>query len=245
MNTDQSRLPTSEHVVKGRNQCLSQPERKRELGASHQKLSNWLADVHLSRTIYARDWSNTYLGNQSLEEGREALVPDHLGQDTEPTLRVVEVLVLDTGLDDVERSRHDQRGRRTSNGGNKVLEPRGLVVILETEDVLLGERGTTEELVELAQNSPMQHLQETLTANEPGALRAAVQPQPRYNPKPSSLTILRTPRPLKASGFVWRLILRTSRGSRTISPIPIRDPAAECMMAFPVFLPKAFSNWVP
>lgn len=61
-----------------------------------------------------------------------------------------------------------------------------------------------------------------LTAKEPGAFRAAVHPQPRYRPKPSSATILRTPRPRKASGLVWRLILRTSRGSRTISPIPIR-----------------------
>lgn len=60
------------------------------------------------------------------------------------------------------------------------------------------------------------------TAKEPGAFLAAVQPQPRYNPKPSSPIILRTPRPRKASGLVWRLILRTSRGSRTISPIPIK-----------------------
>lgn len=58
------------------------------------------------------------------------------------------------------------------------------------------------------------------TANEPGALRAAVHPAPRYKPIPSSEMILNRPRPRKASGLVWRLILRTSRGRRTISPIP-------------------------
>jgi len=59
------------------------------------------------------------------------------------------------------------------------------------------------------------------TAKDPGAFLAAVQPQPLYSPNPSSRTILTTPRPRKASGFVWRLILRTSRGRRIISPIPI------------------------
>jgi hypothetical protein len=61
-----------------------------------------------------------------------------------------------------------------------------------------------------------------LTANDPGAFLAAVQPHPLYKPKPSSLTILSTPRPRNASGFVCRLILRTSSGRRTISPIPIK-----------------------
>jgi hypothetical protein len=61
----------------------------------------------------------------------------------------------------------------------------------------------------------------TRTAKEPGAFLAAVQPHPRYSPKPSSLTILKTPRPRKASGFVCLLIFRTSRGRRTISPIPM------------------------
>lgn len=60
------------------------------------------------------------------------------------------------------------------------------------------------------------------TANDPGALRAAVQPAPRYSPMPSSEMILNRPRPRKASGFVWRLIFKTSRGRRTISPIPIK-----------------------
>jgi hypothetical protein len=70
----------------------------------------------------------------------------------------------------------------------------------------------------------MKHIWEwmRLTANDPGAFLAAVQPHPLYKPKPSSLTILSTPRPRNASGFVCRLILRTSSGRRTISPIPIK-----------------------
>ena len=83
------------------------------------------------------------------------------------------------------------------------------------------------------------------TANEPGAFLAAVQPAPRYKPMPSSATILKTPRPLKVSGFVCRLIFSTSRGKRTISPIPMMLPAVACMMALPLPLPKVASNWLP
>lgn len=100
------------------------------------------------------------------------------------------------------------------------------------------------------------------TANEPGALRAAVHPAPRYKPIPSSEMILNSPRPRKASGLVWRLILRTSRGKRTISPIPTilflsvrcdqqrvkgktNLPAVACIIAFPVPLPKVESNVEP
>lgn len=99
------------------------------------------------------------------------------------------------------------------------------------------------------------------TANEPGALRAAVHPAPRYKPIPSSEMILKRPRPRKASGLVWRLILRTSSGKRTISPIPtilfpsapinqsLREktnlPAVACIIAFPVPLPKVASNVEP
>ena len=54
-----------------------------------------------------------------------------------------------------------------------------------------------------------------LTAKLPGALRAMVQPHPRYSADPSSLKIRMKPRPRNASGLTWRLILRTSRGRRT------------------------------
>ena len=88
----------------------------------------------------------TYLGDKALEEARETLVAGHVGQDAETALGVVKVLVLDTGLDDVERRRHNKRGRGTGDRGDKVLEPRGLVVVLELEEELLGESGTTEKL---------------------------------------------------------------------------------------------------
>lgn len=45
-----------------------------------------------------------------------------------------------------------------------------------------------------------------LTANEPGALRAAVHEAPRYKPKPSSRTIWTKPRERNASGLVLRAI---------------------------------------
>lgn len=102
------------------------------------------------------------------------------------------------------------------------------------------------------------------TANDPGAFLAAVQPAPLYNPMPSSATIRNTPRPRNASGFVCRLILRTSRGNKTISPTPIilergselKDilgdhvedtylPAVADMMAFPLPFPKVRSNLSP
>lgn len=81
--TDQSTtvLPSGKHVVKSRDERLSQPEGECELGASHEEL-----------------------GHQSLEKGRRALVAEHLGEDPDAALGVVEVLVLDTGLDDIERS---------------------------------------------------------------------------------------------------------------------------------------------
>lgn len=53
------------------------------------------------------------------------------------------------------------------------LSPGGLGVVLNVEEVLLGQGGTTEEL-ESEMPSTL-----SLTANDPGALRAMVQPQPR------------------------------------------------------------------
>ena len=87
-----------------------------------------------------------YLGDQSLEETGETLVLGHVGQDSETTLRVLEVAVLNTGLDNIEGSRDNERGGGTSNRSHEVLEPGGLVVILEVEEILLGESRTTEQL---------------------------------------------------------------------------------------------------
>ncbi len=64
-----------------------------------------------------------YLGHQSLEETREAFLSSHVAQNSEAALGVLKVAVLDTGLDDIERSRHNERCRGTGDRCNKVLEP--------------------------------------------------------------------------------------------------------------------------
>jgi hypothetical protein len=166
-----------ESGVESRNQGLRQPEGEDKLGARHEKLeANTLVQmlVHMERR-------ETYLGDQALEEGRGALLLGHVGQDAEAALRVVKVAVLDARLDDVEGSRHDERGRRTGDGGDEVLEPRSLVVVVEVEEELLGEGGTTKELgIKSACLYPCKSGQKRgHTAKEPGAFLAAVQPQPR------------------------------------------------------------------
>lgn len=87
-----------------------------------------------------------YFWYQSLEESRGTFVPRHIGQDAEAALGVVEVTILNTRLDDVERRRNNERGGGTGDRCNKVLEPSRLVIVLETEEELLGKGGTTEEL---------------------------------------------------------------------------------------------------
>lgn len=122
--------------------------------------------------------NSTYLGNQSLEETTEALVLGHVAQNSEAALGVVKVAVLDSRLDDIEGGGNDERGRGTGNGSNEVLEPSRLVVVLEVEEPLLGKGRTTKQLPRVSKTH-IRGSQWALTAKEPGALRAAVQPQPR------------------------------------------------------------------
>lgn len=110
-------------LAKGRNQRLSQPEAENELGSGHQKLRR-----------------------QTLEERRETFVLHHVGDDTEARLGVLEVAVLDASLDHVEGSGNDKRCASTADGGDEVLRPRGLVVVLQSVDVFLGESRSTEKL---------------------------------------------------------------------------------------------------
>lgn len=55
------------------------------------------------------------------------------------------LLVLYTGLDDVERSRDDQGGGGTGDGGDKVLGPSCSIVVGETKR-FFGERRSSKEL---------------------------------------------------------------------------------------------------
>ena len=170
------------NLAKGGDQSLSQPEAEHELGSSHQQLRR-----------------------QSLEEAGDTLILEHVGHDASPGFRVVEMTVLDTGLDHVQGSGDNERCASSANRCDEVLGPRGRVVVLQVVDVFLGESRTTEELMVVSYffcNRQQSGGKGTHTANDPGALRAAVQPAPRYNPMPSSEMILKRPRPRKASGLV-------------------------------------------
>ena len=109
--------------AKGWDERLCKPEAEDKLGTSHEKL-----------------------GSQSLEEAGHTFVPDHVSNDAEAGLGVLEIAVLDTGLDHIKRSRNDERSSGTGNGSDKVLHPGSRVVVLEAVDVLLGEGRTSEKL---------------------------------------------------------------------------------------------------
>lgn len=126
--------------IKGRYQGLGQPERKDQLRSSHEELSEY---QHLQTKFQHK---STYLWYQALEEGREALVPDHAAHNPEATLWVVEVSILDTGLNNIQRSGDNQRRGGTGNGRNKILHPSGLVIILKSVQVTFRECRATEEL---------------------------------------------------------------------------------------------------
>jgi hypothetical protein len=96
---------------------LSKPEREDQLRSSHKELRG-----------------------EAFEEAGESLILHHFGDDSESTLWVIEVPVLNSGLDDIERGRYDQRGAGASNGRNKVLHPSCFVVVGETIPIFLGGR---------------------------------------------------------------------------------------------------------
>lgn len=111
------------NLSKGGNQSLCQPEAEDQLGSGHQEL-----------------------GDQALEQTERTLVLEHLRNNLESTLGVVEVAVLDTGLDHVEGSGNDQGGASTGDGSHKVLAPGGFVVVAQVVNVFLGESGSSEKL---------------------------------------------------------------------------------------------------
>lgn len=120
-------LPPRKSRIKSRDQRLRKPERKHQLGTGHEQL-----------------------GHETLEEGAGALVLGHVGQDAEARLGVVKVAVLDAGLDDIEGGRNDKRRRSAGDGGDEVLEPRCLVVVVEAKEKFLRKGGTTKELCDIS-----------------------------------------------------------------------------------------------
>lgn len=103
-----------QNLVERWNQRLGQPERERELRSRHQQLRH-----------------------QALEEGRRTLYPRHIAHNPEARLLGLEVAVLYARLDHIQRRRDDERGRRSGNGRNEILQPRRTVVVLHLVQVLL------------------------------------------------------------------------------------------------------------
>lgn len=80
------------YFAKGRDKCLRQPEGEHKLRSSHEQLRR-----------------------QSLEERGETFMFHHVGHNLEATLGVLEVPVLDAGLDNIEGSGDDKRGAGTGD----------------------------------------------------------------------------------------------------------------------------------
>lgn len=72
----------------------------------------------------------------------------HVRHDPEAALGVLKVPVLNTRLDNVERSRHEKRGAGTGDRGDKVLRPGCRVVVGELVEVFLGYGRATKQLVQ-------------------------------------------------------------------------------------------------
>ena len=89
--------------------------------------------------------NNQDLGQETLEEGAESFVTDHLLDDAHTTLGVIKVAVLDTGLDNIQGSSDSDRGNRSSDGSTEVLEEGGLVVVLKSENPLLDKGASSEQ----------------------------------------------------------------------------------------------------
>lgn len=70
----------------------------------------------------------------------------HVGDNPEAALGVLEVPVLDAGLDHVERGGNDQGCTSTGDGSNEVLAPGGAVVVGQLVEVLLSSGRSTEQL---------------------------------------------------------------------------------------------------
>lgn len=96
-----------------------------DLGASHQRIPQPVSG------------HATNLGREALEERRRTFVLDEVLDDGHTADLTLEVRVLDTRLDRVEWGSHRDRRDGTRDGCDEILAPRRLVVVLDTEQVLL------------------------------------------------------------------------------------------------------------
>ena len=110
-------------LAKRGNQRLSQPEAENKLGPGHEQLRC-----------------------ETLKETGQALIFHHVRHNAEARLWVLEIAVLDTSLDHIQGSRHDQRGTGTTDRCHKILRPGSRIIIPQVIDVFLGESGTTKQL---------------------------------------------------------------------------------------------------
>lgn len=85
-----------------------------------------------------------YLGCQALEERHRALVLDQVLHNRDSADLLLEVRVLNPRLHDIQGSCDGDASDCTGNAGNEILAPGSFAVILDTEDVVLGEGGSTE-----------------------------------------------------------------------------------------------------
>ncbi|KAH3668201.1 hypothetical protein OGAPHI_001955 [Ogataea philodendri] len=95
-----------------------------------------LSEPSIFEFVYA-----TLIHAKTLVTFEQIIELPNFAADTHP----LKVLVLDSGFNDVQRSRHDQRGRGTKNGSNEVLTPGSRRVVLQVENVLFSKGRTTEQ----------------------------------------------------------------------------------------------------
>ncbi len=74
---------------------------------------------------------------ESFEKGSRTFILDEVLDDGDSTLGGIEGLVLNTGLDDIQRGGHGYAGYCSSYAGNSILQEGGITVVFQLEDVFL------------------------------------------------------------------------------------------------------------
>ena len=87
-----------------------------------------------------------HLRRETLEQRGRALVLEEVLDDGDSGDLVLEVCILDAGLDGVEGGSDGDGSDRACDRRDEVLAPGGLGVVLDAQNVVLGEGGSTEEL---------------------------------------------------------------------------------------------------